>query len=176
LLVYIPDSRLKNIKKKKLQRRFRKTFSHKRFSLNEIKKITYHIWFFFFLIFSCRVGLIAIFAMTDLTDYRATHNSDGIILPYAKEYKLLDTSSRHIIIISIHKEGHIKYRGVKVEVDSLNSFVSKYRKNDPHLLISIIADKKCKMGLVMKVINAIQVSSGIPVFFHTASSPFPFGL
>jgi len=174
--IYIHNSRLKSFKKKTFLRKFNRPISHKRFTLNDLKKLTYAIWFFFFLIFAVRVGFVSLFTMTNMSSYKVTINSDGIKLPYSENWDRLDISSRHMAVISIHKEGYVKVEETKIDIGSLGNYIKSRRINDPRLVVSIVADKKCKMGFILKVINSMRVLPHTSFFFHTSSSLNPIGL
>ncbi len=114
--------------------------------------------------------------MFELGSYLITMNSDGIKLPYSENSERPGISSRHKVFISIHKEGYVKVNNRKTEIDSLGSYIKLLKTFDPNLVVSIVADKKCKMGFLMNVLNETRVLPRTSFFFHTTSSKDPIGL
>ena len=141
------------------------------------------MWFFVFLTFVIKIGQIWPFQFTDFTSLMASHYSKGLSLPHAPNSHR-GPSSRHLVFITIDKQGRFLIDGKLIEPEKLDSLLSEARdaieQNQIILLdqdseyfvflnsltvFALLIDKNCEMWTVHKLFNTLRKNKFNKVFF-----------
>ncbi len=128
------------------------------------------IWFYWFLTFAGKIGPIFPMIATDLNLFLIYQQSDNIEIPQAQFQAMISISSRHLLNISIHREGVIVIDGKKCNDEGIYSITRNKFICDPQVCAFLIVDKNCKMEYVKKVYKILQEAQIYKVYHMVSNS------
>ena len=118
------------------------------------------------LAFSARIGSLLLFCFSDFTEDDLAYALIGIDLPNSKSQEFIQ-NKRLCVYLTIESDGNIKIDGERIAPGNLYQELVYHRMELPNLFINIVADKDCKMELVLNVLSQCRKASARRIFFLT---------
>jgi len=117
-------------------------------------------------VFALRVGIIFPFIFFNELGMNITAASNNIHLPLAEHYTISEMSSMHFTTIIIHKNGSLKDEyGYNIDIENLPESIKFQRINDPQLVVLFVADRRCKMEIINKILKICRENYSYHVRF-----------
>lgn len=165
MFFYNPKSRRSiRIEQSKFNR-FGRFWQFRRFDACELNKIINALFFFFLSILALRIGGIAFFSMSSFGGFIVGNYSHEINKPYAENAHKPIGSRRHLIYLSMDRNGNLKLNGKKCYINEIAELIDIKERNDPQLVIALIIDKETRMEKVNNLFYTIKGKRFRRLFF-----------
>ena len=133
-------------------------------------KIRESLWTFAFLLFSFRIGTIALVNMYDLWGFEAglmIHHHEGKLIPPHARSSTKIPSHRHLTLVTIHRDGFIMVDGSPYRNNKLVLAFQERLRNDPLVVAALVIDREVRMEQLYPVLNALRKARIYRVVFIT---------
>ena len=118
------------------------------------------------LAFSARIGSLLLFCFSDFTEDDLAYALMNVNLPHSNSKEFIQ-NKRLCVYLTIETDGSIKIDGEKISNVNLYQELVFHKNELPNLIINIVADKDCKMELVLYVLSQCSKANARRIFFLT---------
>ena len=132
---------------------------YRRLKRKDYWNLAYALWFWMFLEFASKIGVISVFPFQDTGSMYASYYSQGITVPYGVNTRGLP-GQRHLVYVSLDKNGMIKVNGSICRDNILILVLSNQLLVDPQIVAFLIIDRDCEMPSVNKLFMKLR-SAGL---------------